>query len=178
MSQDQSEPLTYEEAGEILWAMVPHDIPNTERARYGIMVSDGAAEAFTRELLSLNLFWISLALHVPISRKTIDRGEAERVFGCVTKNARGFLVERFGYSRDELQVYSDETEKRGAEYHLVLGEKGNPVTTLTHFVLNLLTTKVIELEDSDKVLSAAVKLVPWSGLTKAAGDLRIAGEGR
>lgn len=178
MSQDSSESLTYEEAAEILWAMIPHDISNRELAPYGIEVSERAAEAFTRELLSLNLFWISLALHVPISRHGIDRGEAERVFGSVTKNARGFLVGRFGYSRDEVQVYSDETDKRCTEYHLVLGEKGNPVATLTHFVLNLLATKVIELEDSDKALSAALKLVPWSSLTKAAGNLQIAGEGR
>jgi hypothetical protein len=178
MNQEPSEALTHEEAGEMLWAMIPHDISTRELEPYGIEVNERAAETLTRELLSLNLFWISLALHVPISRKKIDRGEAERVFGSVTKNAQEFLVGRFGYSRDELQVYSDETEQRGAEYHLALGEKSNPVASLTHFVLNLLTMKAIDLEDSDKALSAAVKLVPWSGLTKAAGDLRIVGEGR
>jgi hypothetical protein len=170
MSHDSSEPLTYEEAADTLWAMIPHDISNRELVPYGIDVSERAAEAFTRELLSLNLFWISLALHVPISRHAIDRDEAQRVFACVTKNARDFRVGRFGYSRDELQVYSDEAEKRDTEYHIILGDKGNPAATLAHFVLNLLATKAIELEDSDKALANGGS-TGWSGSQDEREDL-------
>ncbi|MCP9472787.1 MAG: hypothetical protein NNA30_08660 [Nitrospira sp.] len=149
--------MTPAEAAAALLRMMPPPLTTTQLDEYGISVSEADLSLISREILSLNLYWILAAIdaHIPPAYRTAIREMLLRSIKATWWD-KGFIGS--GTWEDYLQ----ELEERRARYGYLVDYEG-----MSHMAVSAETASLIEdhgflssEEDRNKLLVLLIDYAP------------------
>jgi hypothetical protein len=150
-----SQGMTPKEAAEALYAILPQALSPSLLEDYGIAATDERAQTITREVLSLNLYWIFAAVeaHIPRHYRIV-------LFGHLVGLMRADWEEQFQVAGMPWDEYMREMEARRYTYARVMQEEGSPVAVAAHAGAILEEQGAVRAEDQPKILALFTDLVP------------------
>jgi hypothetical protein len=145
---------TPREAAEFLYAAMPRAMTLETLSEYGLGVSLEQARHITREILSLNLYWVHTAL-----RASLRADEAERVFSELTQ-----CIERgwkdFGLQGGDYAAALEEATHRRAGYDQIVQEGGSPIAVFSESAASLEFSGAIETGNRQNLLALFIDMIP------------------
>jgi hypothetical protein len=148
-------PQTPAQAAERLFALLPHGLARATLEEYGIAATPAQAQQITRELLSVNLFWIDSALKVSLSKT-----DAGRILDALRQRILAVWTSEFGLDGHDPQQYFKEAEERRQLYDGILQEGGAPIAVLTETASMLEADGAVPAENRQNVLALLLDVVP------------------
>ncbi|MGH7258308.1 MAG: hypothetical protein ACREIM_08015 [Nitrospiraceae bacterium] len=147
--------MTPAEAADALFAVIPRAISRDLLADYGIEGSEVQARDVTREVLSLNLYWISAAIeaHIPRDYRTVL---FDRLLQLVSQE----WASQFQQSHVTWTEYLEELEQRRMVYVPIGRAKGGEIGVATQAGAILEDNRIVRDEDRSKVLALLLDLIP------------------
>lgn len=159
-------PYTPMQAAEALYALVPHEVTPAMLEEYGIEATPAQTRQLTRELLSLNLFWIRHAL--PVALKDADR---KRVLNELCERLISAWEPELGQEGEDVGRYFQDMEERYRAYDRLVQEGAEPPMIASEAAAILESEGVVKPEDRRKLLALFIDLVPVDEIGEAATDL-------
>lgn len=159
--------MTPAQAAAALLKTMPLPPSLAQLEEYGLTASTSTAQAISREILSLNLYWIIAAIdaHIPMKyRDTIRETLLESI--KTTWWATGLL------GPDTWDSYQTESDDRRARYSRLVDQEG-----LSHMAVSAEAASQIEhqgiipFEDRDKLLVLMIDYAPASEYGKLLEDV-------
>lgn len=148
-------PQTPQQAAESLFAMLPQALSPSTAEEYGLEATGEQSRQITREMLSLNLFWLHQALTTVLSKL-----DGERVFSELCRCVQAHWNTTLGLEGQDEQGYFKEAESRRHVYDRISREGGSPVAVFTETVEILESAWVIRTEDRQKLLALLLDTIP------------------
>jgi hypothetical protein len=147
--------MTPAEAADALFAVIPRGISCDLLADYGIEGSEEQARDVTREVLSLNLYWISAAIEARIPRdyRTV-------LFDRLLQLINHEWVSQFQQPHATWTEYLDEVEQRRKTYAPIGRAQGGEIAVATEASVIMEDNRIVRDEDRSKVLALLVDHVP------------------
>ena len=147
--------MTPEETAQALSAVIPRAISQGLLDEYGIASSDEQARQITRELLSLNLYWVGAAIeaHIPRQYRSV-------LFERLLQLIRQDWEEQFRQQRQPWEEFLTELAEREARYRPLGNEPGGEMAVATEAGTILEDEGAVQAEDRAKVLALLVDHVP------------------
>ncbi len=146
---------TAKQVSESLFALMPRAISPAALEEYGIEVSVEQAVVITREVLSVNLFWVYSALETLLT--VLER---ERVLLELLQLVGRAWVSEFGFKQGDVVEYFEKVDARRVAYDQVVRAGGEPVSVFGEAAAILETNKVIDARDRNNILALLIDLVP------------------
>lgn len=143
------------QAADALYALLPRALSHATLEEYGISASPAQAQQFTRELLSVNLFWIDSALKVSLSGT-----DSAKVLEALHQRLLNAWTSEFGLEGYDPQQFFKEADERREAYDRIIQEGGAPIAVLTETAAILEAEGAIEAEERQKLLALFFDLVP------------------
>ena len=156
-------PLTPKEAAEALLSVIPHAVPSATLEEYGIEGSAYQAQEFTKELLSLSLFWTGCALRVG-APDPIGKTIFEELYQCIRRT----WVTDFELGEVPVDEYFQEVEHRRSTWEEITQQGGDPIAVISESSNFLESKGVTRPEDHQKVLGLLADLVPMEEIGEVA----------
>ncbi len=157
------------DAAELLYGQIPHALTSAQLEEYGIEAEPDQVRQFTREILSLNLYWMWSALDSVMTVKRRDR-----VFAELLQRIRAGWESELDLPGHEVDRYADQVKERVATYMRAMEDDGTPVGVLSETARILSWGGVVRPEDHQKILAFLLDLVPVDEIGEAVGDLNLA----
>lgn len=157
------------DAAEVLYGQIPHALTPAQLEEYGIEAGMDQVRQFTREILSLNLYWIWSALD---SVLTVRRRDL--VFAELQQRIRSGWLSELGLQGHEADRYFDQVRERLATYTRAMEADGTPMGVFAETVRILEWDRAVRSEDRQKVLALLLDLVPVDDIGEVVGDLNLA----
>ncbi|MBM4123368.1 MAG: hypothetical protein FJ246_00195 [Nitrospira sp.] len=148
-------PQTPAQAAQALYAILPHAMTQAALEEYGIDAAPEQAQQITRELLSVNLYWVQSALQMVLTKTA-----SERVLLALREHLRSVWETDLGLNGQDVQGYFEEAEERRHTYDLIVQEGGAPVAVFTECAGILESAWALRAEDRSKALALFIDLVP------------------
>jgi hypothetical protein len=147
--------MTPEEAAQALSAVIPRALSPGLLEEYGIESSDERARRITRELLSLNLYWIRAAIeaHIPRQYRSV-------LFERLLQLIRQDWDKLFGQHPEPWEEFLAELAEREDRYRVLGNQPGGELTVATEAGTILEDQGAVQAEDRAKVLALFVDHVP------------------
>lgn len=147
--------MTPAEAADALFAVIPRAISCDLLADYGLEGSEEQARNVAREVLSLNLYWISAAIeaHIPRDYRTV-------LFDRLLRLISQEWTSQFQQSQITWTEYLDELEQRRIVYVPIGRAQGGEIAVATQAGAILEDNRIVRDEDRPKVLALMLDLVP------------------
>jgi hypothetical protein len=156
--------MTPEEAAQALYEIIPRGLSQELLEEYGIEAGDEQARQITRELLSLNLYWVHAAIeaHIPRQYRTVL---FERVLQLIRQDWEGpYRQEQFPW-----EEFLNEMTDRETRYRPLGNEPGGELSVATEAGNLLEDQGAVQAEDRAKVLALLVDHVPLERYGKVLG---------
>jgi hypothetical protein len=147
--------MTPKEAAEALFAILPKALSPSLLEDYGITTTGEQAQIVSREVLSLNLYWIFSAIeaHIPRDYRAV-------LFGHLVGLIHDAWVEAFQQTVASSEEYLPEMEARRREYARVMEDGRGPLAVATRTGEMLEEQGAVSAEDQPKLLALFTDLVP------------------
>jgi hypothetical protein len=145
---------TAREAAEMVYTAMPHSITPELLSNYGLDVTPDQAHHISKELLSLNLYWISSALQANLRPEEVERMEIE------LKRRIEHGWRDLGMQDSEPSAVYKEAQARGAAYHQIIQEGGSPISVFGESAQSLEFEGAVEAGQHRKLLSLFIDVVP------------------
>jgi hypothetical protein len=148
--------MTPVEAAAALLTAMPQPVSRTQLEEYGIEASESSARQISREIFSLNLYWIAAAIdaHIPVEYRMVIR---ELLFESI--KTHWWKSGRLGAGTWE--EYQQEVEERRATYGRLIDQEG-----MSHMAVCAEAASLIEdqgsvpSEDRHKLLVLLIDYAP------------------
>lgn len=152
-------PQSPAQAADALYTILPHALTRATLEEYGIDATPEQARQITREILSVNLYWIRSALDVSLSKE-----DAERIYGALRERLVGVWTSELGLEGYEPEQYFEEVQTRRQIYDQIARESGPPIAVLKETASLLEADGAISAEDYQKILALLIDIVPVEGI--------------
>lgn len=146
---------TPKEAASVLIAAMPVGVLEPQLEEYGIESTTERAQALTREILSLNLFWIYAAIEAHIPAK-FQQAVSELVLNAVG-NGWGTIYPVGPIAWD---TFLTEWKERTQRYERLIQDGISPLGISAEVGLWLEEERLVNEEDRRNVLTLLIDLVP------------------
>ncbi len=160
------EPKTPKEAAEALYSTTPRAISCAMLKEYGIEATAAQAEEITREVLSLNLYWASVAIELYLPQFHAV------MFDYLLELVRRDWSGQFKLSHAKWAGYRQEMEDRQRTYAKAAESDGSPLAVQTEMGALLEDRGTVREEDRSRFLALLVDVVQaetYSELLKGLG---------
>jgi hypothetical protein len=147
--------MTPEEAAQALYETIPREMSRDVLQEYGIDAGDEQIHRITRELLSLNLYWVRAAIEAHIPRQY-----RSALFERLLQLIREDREEQFRQQRHPWEEFLAEFADREARYRPLGNEPGGEMAVATEAGAILEDQGAVQAEDRAKVLALLVDYVP------------------
>lgn len=164
-----STPQPHAQAADMLYAILPHAFTQTALEEYGIDATPEQAQQVTRELLSVNLYWVQSALQT-----VLIKADWERVFQALCERILSAWQTELGLDGQDAQGYFEEVEERRQAYDRIVQEGGAPVAVFTECAEILETAWAVRSEDRPKILALLIDLIPVDEIGEVVDGLDLA----
>jgi hypothetical protein len=155
-------PCNPAQAAEALYGLLPRAVSRDTLEEYGVEATAAQARQITRELLSVNLFWVESALKVSLAKK-----DAELVFEALRRRVTADWTSGFGLEGHDPQDYFREVGERRQAYDRIVQDGGEPIAVLMETVSLLEADGTFGAEVRPKILGLLVDLVPEEAIGDA-----------
>jgi hypothetical protein len=147
--------MTPEEAAQALYDTIPHRMSRDLLEEYGIDASDEQIRRITRELLSLNLYWIRAAIeaHIPRQYRTL-------LFDRLLQLIREDWDKELAQQPKSWEEFLNEVSERDGRYRPFGNQPGGEMAVATEAGIILEDQGAVQAEDRAKVLALLVDHVP------------------
>ena len=146
--------MTPEEAAQALYAVMPRAISREVLEEYGIEATEDQARDLTREVLSLNLYWVRAAIdaHIPRQYRAVL---FDRLVQLIQQDWKTF------HQHDEAWAhYLTEFNERESVYRPIGNEPGGDLAVAREAGTILEDQAIVSAEDRAKVFAFLVDHVP------------------
>ncbi len=148
-------PQTPVQLAEALFDLTPSAITPAVLEEYGIEATAEQASRITRELLSLNLFWMYSAIETMLAA-----ANREPVLLACFQRLHNTWAGEFGFADEAFVPYFRELDARRVAYDQIVRQGGGPVTVFTEAAEIMESGGMILAEDKKKILAVLIDLVP------------------
>jgi hypothetical protein len=148
-------PWTPVQAADALYALLPHALSRAALEEYGIHATPDQAQQVTRELLSVNLFWVDSALKACLSKT-----DAGRVYEALRQRLLHAWTSELGLEGHDPQQFFNEAEERRQIYGRIIQEGGAPIAVLTETASILEADGAVPAENHQQILALLFDVVP------------------
>lgn len=155
-------PQTPAQAADVLYAILRSTRSSATLEDYGIHATPEQARQITRELLSVNLYWIRSALDV-----SLPKVEADGIMDALRQRLVTVWTSELGLEGHEPQPYFGEAEERRQAYDRIAQEGGSPIDVMTETASLLESDGAVAAEDYQKLLALLIDVVPVEGIGEA-----------
>lgn len=147
--------MTPDEAAQTLYDAMPRGMSRRLLEEYGIAATEEQVDDITRELLSLNLYWIRAAVdaHIPRQYRTLL---LERLLQSIRQD----WETEFRQQRRPWAEFLTELTEREDRYRRFGNQPGGELTVATEAGTILEDQGAVQAEDRAKVLALLVDHVP------------------
>ncbi|HJU04921.1 MAG TPA: hypothetical protein VJ692_07175 [Nitrospiraceae bacterium] len=156
------------ETAEQLYAVIPHALPLHTRVEYGLDVSDEQAQYLTREMLSLNLYWIYSALSANLPAR-----DADRVFRALQRRIEAAWDPEFMLQGHDVRSYWIEMKDRRTAYDEMVRSGGTPLSLYLKAVSFLESAQAVHADDRQRVLALFIDLIPEDAIGEMATAIEL-----
>lgn len=146
--------MTPKEAAEALSAALPAGITPSNLDEYGIMPTAERAQAVSREVLSLNLFWIGEAIdaHIPQKYRSL-------IAGLVLEAVESAWPDAYGAGGMAWATFVTEWRDRKRHYERLVRDGASHLTVSAEVALSLEEQGVVNEEERRNVLTLLIDSV-------------------
>jgi hypothetical protein len=147
--------MTPEEAAQALYEVIPRGMSRELLEEYGIDATDEQVRRITRELLSLNLYWIRAAIeaHIPRQYRTL-------LFDRLLQLIRKDWDKEIAQQPKAWEEFLNEVTEREDRYRPFGNQPGGEMAVATEAGTILEDQGAVRAEDRAKVLGLLVDHVP------------------
>jgi hypothetical protein len=156
------------EVAESLYAAMPHGMSLDLLSEYGLEISPEQARHITRELLSLNLYWVHTAL-----QSNLRQDDVERIWTKLEQRIQLEWKESHLQGHEHAAVFEEAKNKRAA-YDQIVQEGGSPIAVFGESAASLEFSGTIETGDRQKLLALFIDLVPVDTFGELMDSLELA----
>jgi hypothetical protein len=164
----QTPTQTPKQVAETLYAMMPHALSRGTLEEYGIEARPHQAAQITKEVLSLNLFWIESALEAHLT--TLGR---ERVLQELHQLITSSWAKDFSLEGSHLENCTAESKARQHAYAAIVQEGGSPISVFTETAAYLDSNGAVQSDDQKKVLALLIDVVPVDSYGEVVEDIEL-----
>jgi len=148
--------MTPAQAASALFNAMPQPISPSQLEEYGVTVSESDAHVISREILSLNLYWVSAAIdaHIPAKYR-------EAISSTLLETIQAIWWQPGQLGTGSWKEYRDELDTRRAEYGRLVDQEG-----MSHMAISAEAVSRIEdlglvpPEDRQKLLVLLIDYAP------------------
>ncbi len=151
----QGKSMTPKEAAAVLINAMPVGVSDSQLEEYGITPGPERAQNISRELLSLNLFWVFVAIEAHIPQK-YQPAVSELVLAAV-KNGWGTT---YPVGAVVFPSYLDEWKERTRRYERLVRDGVSPLAISTEVAATMEEQRIIDEEDRRNLLTLFIDYVP------------------
>jgi hypothetical protein len=156
------------ETAEQLYALIPHALSRDTLMEYGLDVSEEQAQHITREMLSLNLYWIHAALVVSLPAR-----DGTRVFRELQRRIETGWGDEFLLQRHDVQSYWVEMVERRTVYDDLMRSGGTPPSLYLEAAASLESSQAVQAEDRQRLLALFIDLIPEEAIGDVATNIEL-----
>lgn len=148
--------MTPAQAAAALIRILPQPISVSQLDEYGITASDADTQAISREILSLNLYWILAAIdaHIPFKYRAA-------IIGTLLESVKMTWWETGRLGPGTWEDYQKESDERRAEYGRLVDQEGmNHMAVSAEAALRIEDQGAVSSEDRPKLLVLLIDYAP------------------
>ena len=156
------------QVADLLYGTISHAVSWERLNEYGIEATEEQAQQITRQILSLNLYWIRSALGANLSRK-----DAERVDRALQARIDTEWESGFGLGEQDRRSFWAEAQESARAYDQVMQEGGSPVSVAMDAAMTLESIRAVNPDDRQKLLALLIDVVPVETFGEMAAEFEM-----
>lgn len=144
-----------QETAKALVQLIPPSVAPDFLEDYGLTLTTQQAQAVTKELLALSLYWIACAVRVSIPEPVCSR-----MHQAIHERVREKWSSRFGLVHVPIDAFYGTMEHKHRTWESITQQGGEPIAVLSDAARELEDDHVIASHDRQKLLAVLLDLVP------------------
>ena len=155
-----------QETVKALVQLIPPSVAPDFLEEYGLTVTAEQAQAVTKELLALSLYWMTCAVRVSIPEPVCSR-----MHQAIREQVRDKWGSRFGLVHVPVDEFYAAMEKKHRTWEDITQQGGEPIAVLGAAAEGLEDDDVIVAHDRQKLLAVLLDLVPIDEIGELVAEL-------
>ena len=155
-----------QETAKALVQLIPPSIAPDFLEEYGLTLTTQKAQAVTKEVLALSLFWITCAVRVSIPEPVCSR-----MHPAIHEHVRDKWGSRFGLVNVPIDEFYAAMEHKHRTWEDITQQGGEPIAVLSDAAEALEDDGVIAAHDRQNMLAVLLDLVPTDEIGELVAEL-------
>ena len=152
--------------GEDLVQLIPPSVAPDFLEEYGLTLTTQQAQAITKELLALTLYWMTCAVRVSIQEPVCSQ-----MHQAIHAHVREKWGSRFGLVHVPIEQFYAVMERKHQTWEHLAQQGGEPIAILSDAAQGLEGDNVIASRDRQKILAVLLDLVPFDEMGELIAEL-------
>ena len=136
--------------------LIPPSVAPDFLEEYGLTLTTQQAQAITKELLALTLYWMTCAVRVSIPEPVCSQ-----MHQAIREHVREKWGSRFGLVHVPIEQFYAVMERKHQTWEHLAQQGGEPIAILSDAAQGLEGDNVIASRDRQKILAVLLDLVPF-----------------
>ena len=146
--------------------LIPPSVAPDFLEEYGLTLTTQQAQAITKELLALTLYWMTCAVRVSIQEPVCSQ-----MHQAIHAHVREKWGSRFGLVHVPIEQFYAVMERKHQTWEHLAQQGGEPIAILSDAAQGLEGDNVIASRDRQKILAVLLDLVPFDEMGELIAEL-------
>ena len=155
-----------QQTAKALVQLIPPSVAPDFLQEYGLTVTTEQAQAVTKELLALSLYWMTCAVRVSIPEPVCSQ-----MHQAIRERVREKWGSRFGLIHVPINEFYAAMERKHRTWEDITQQGGEPIAVLSAAAEGLEEDDVIPAHDRDNILAVLLDLVPIDEIGELVAEL-------
>ena len=155
-----------QETAKALVQLIPPSVAPDFLEEYGLTLTTQQAQAVTKELLVLSLYWMTCAVRVSIPEPVCSRMQQ-----AIHDMVREKWSSRFGLAHVPIEQFYAAMEHKHRTWEDITQQGGEPIAILSDAARGLEDENVIAIHDRQNILAVLLDLVPVDEIGELVAEL-------
>ena len=155
-----------QQTAKALVELIPPSVAPDFLEDYGLTLTTQQAQAITKELLALTLYWITCAVRVSIPEPVCSR-----MHEAIREHVREKWGSRFGLVHVPIDQFYAAMERKHRTWEAIAQQGGEPIAVLSAAAEGLEDDDVIAAHDRQNMLAVLLDLVPIDEIGELVAEL-------
>ena len=155
-----------QQTAKALVELIPPSVAPDFLEDYGLTLTTQQAQAITKELLALTLYWITCAVRVSIPEPVCSR-----MHEAIREHVREKWGSRFGLVHVPIDQFYAAMERKHRTWEAIAQQGGEPIAVLSAAAEGLEDDDVITAHDRQNMLAVLLDLVPIDEIGELVAEL-------
>ena len=155
-----------QQTAKALVQLIPPSVTPDFLEEYGLTLTTQQAQAITKELLALTLYWMTGAVRVSIPEPVCSQ-----MHQAIHEHVREKWGSRFGLVHVPIEQFYAVMERKHQTWEHITQQGGEPIAVLSDAAQGLEGDNVIASHDRQKILAVLLDLVPFEEMGELIAEL-------